>query len=110
MEKSIRIQLLGREYPLRISEENEGHTKTIASVVDKRLRAFREAHPDQSDTTAATITCLAQADELCTLRDELSQLQRLVLEQTALMKLRLENVLDKKLPANQPAEENPGNP
>ncbi len=73
MEKSIRIKLLGREYPLRVSEKDEDRTLALAGHVDDKLRSFRETHPDQSDTTAATITCLALADDLFSIKEELER-------------------------------------
>ncbi len=64
LQKTIRVSLLGREYTLRVKEENEGLTRELAQYVDGKLRAFREAHPEQSETTAAIITALAVAEEL----------------------------------------------
>lgn len=64
LQKTLRVTLLGREYTLRVKEENEGLTRELAQYVDGKLRAFREAHPEQSETTAAIITALAIAEEL----------------------------------------------
>lgn len=64
MQKSIRVQIAGRDYSLRVRVENETLTRELANYVDTKLRAFKEAHPEQSDTTAAIITALAIAEEL----------------------------------------------
>jgi cell division protein ZapA len=64
MQKSIRVRLLGRDYTLRVRDENETLTRELEEYVDGKLRAFRDAHPEQSDTTAAIITALAIAEEL----------------------------------------------
>jgi cell division protein ZapA len=76
MQKSIRVRLLGRDYTLRVRDENESLTRELEEYVDGKLRAFRDAHPEQSDTTAAIITALAIAEELFVeraARDELRE-------------------------------------
>jgi cell division protein ZapA len=62
--KSIRVTVLGQEYALRVREEDEMHTRRIAEEVDARMRAFREAHPEQAELTTAVIIALGLADEL----------------------------------------------
>lgn len=70
MEKSIRVRLMGREYALRVLPEHEARTRAYAAYVERKLQAFRTAHPDQSETTAALITALALAEELFAAREE----------------------------------------
>ncbi len=70
MEKPIRVSVMGREYALRVQEENEALMREVASYVDGRMQAFREAHPDQAKLTTAVITALALAEELHLLRRE----------------------------------------
>jgi len=69
MDKPIRVRLLGREYTLRVREEDEALTQEMAAYVSAKMEAFRNAHPDQSEITAAVITALALAEEVYTLRD-----------------------------------------
>ena len=69
MEKTVRVSLLGKEYALRVDEEDEQMTLDMAAYVDTKLHAFKEAHPEQSDITAAVITALAVAEELFSLRE-----------------------------------------
>lgn len=64
MEKSIRIRILGRDYPLRVRDGEEALTRDIAAYVNTKMEAFRDAHPEQSDLTTAVITALAIAEEL----------------------------------------------
>ena len=64
MEKPIRVEILGREYSLRVRPEDEELTLDIASYVDEKMQAFKEAHPGQSELTTAIITALAIAEEL----------------------------------------------
>jgi cell division protein ZapA len=68
--KSIRVHVMGREYGLRVQEEDESFTRKVASFVNERMEQFRDAHPEQAELTTAVITALALAEELHTLRDE----------------------------------------
>jgi cell division protein ZapA len=67
--KSIRVHILGREYALRVEEEDEEHTRSMAALVNRRMEAFKDAHPEQAELTTAVITALALADELHQMRD-----------------------------------------
>ena len=69
MEKSIRVRILGRDYPLRVQEEDEASTREMAASVDARMRTFKTAHPEQSDLVTAVVTALALAEELYTARE-----------------------------------------
>jgi cell division protein ZapA len=68
--KSIRVHILGREYALRVQEEDEAFTREMASFVNARMEQFRDAHPEQAELTTAVITALALAEELHTLKEE----------------------------------------
>ncbi len=68
--KSIRVQILGREYALRVQEGDEAHTRRIASSLDARMRKFNEAHPEQAELTTAVMTALTLAEELFLQRDQ----------------------------------------
>lgn len=70
MERSIRVRILGRDYPLRVrQEEDEAATRAMAASVDARMQAFKRQHPDQPDLVAAVVTALSFAEELGLLRD-----------------------------------------
>jgi cell division protein ZapA len=68
--KSIRVHVLGREYALRVDEEDEAFTREVASFVNARMEQFRDEHPEQAELTTAVITALALAEELHTLKEE----------------------------------------
>jgi cell division protein ZapA len=68
--KSIRVHILGREYALRVQEEDETFTREVASFVNARMEQFRDQHPEQAELTTAVITAMALAEELHTLREE----------------------------------------
>ena len=68
--KSIRVQILGREYALRVQEGDEAHTRRIASSLDARMQKFNEAHPEQAELTTAVMTALTLAEELFLQREQ----------------------------------------
>lgn len=68
--KSIRVQILGREYALRVQEGDEAHTRRIASSLDARMREFKDAHPEQAELTTAVMTALSLAEELYLQREK----------------------------------------
>ena len=56
MEKSIRVRILGRDYPLLVKEQDEALTREMAAYIDGKMQAFKKAHPDQSDLVMAVMT------------------------------------------------------
>lgn len=62
--KSIRVSILGRDYALRVSEDDEAQTRRLADYVNQKMQAFQNAHPEQAELTTAVITALALAEEL----------------------------------------------
>jgi cell division protein ZapA len=72
MEKSVRVKILGREYGLRVQEDDEQLTQEIAEYLDSKMRMFRDAHPEQQDVTTAVIAGLAVTEELFTQNNRLS--------------------------------------
>lgn len=71
--KSIRLQILDREYALRVTPEREAEMREIARNLDARMQAFMEAHPEQARLTTAVVTALALAEENHTLREAVSE-------------------------------------
>lgn len=68
--KSIRVHILGREYALRVQEDDEAFTREMASFVNARMEQFRDNHPEQAELTTAVITALALAEDLHTQKEE----------------------------------------
>ena len=67
MDKSIRVKILDREYPLRVNVENEARTREIAEAVDARMHAIRKHIPTEPDLTIAIMTALAYGEELASI-------------------------------------------
>ena len=75
MEKSIRVRVLSRDFALRVRAEDEAATRAFADHVDSKMRAFKEAHPEQPELTVAIVTALALAEELYAARDAQEHLE-----------------------------------
>jgi cell division protein ZapA len=68
--KSIRVQILGRKYALRVREKDEAHTRRVAASLDARMHQFSQEHPEQAELTTAVMTALSLAEELCLQREQ----------------------------------------
>jgi cell division protein ZapA len=93
MEKSIRVRVLGRDYALRVSEEDEAATREMVAYVDTKMRAFHRAFPDQPELTTAVIAALAIAEEYFALRDQRDRQQADVEDALVRMEKRLAGAL-----------------
>lgn len=74
--KSIRVNILGRDYALRVRDETEEQTRELARFVEARMRRFKEAHPEQAELTTAVITALTLAEELHDVREQREENQQ----------------------------------
>ena len=64
MDKSIRVKILDREYPLRVKPEEEARALAIAARVEERMQAIRRRLPAEPDLTIAVMAAMAVADDL----------------------------------------------
>jgi cell division protein ZapA len=93
MIKSTRVSILGKDYTLRVEEADEAATQEMAEYLDSRLRAFKSAHPEQSDLTAAIITGLAVTEKLFVERSEKLDPGKEINAQLDAMERKLSNAL-----------------
>lgn len=80
LEKSIQVTIMGRRYPLRVRSEDEALMYRLAAMIDGKMRAFREAHPEQSELTAAVIVALSLAETLHETQQALHELDETLYE------------------------------
>lgn len=92
--KSLRVEILDHEYPLRVSEEDEAFTRDVAAYVDERMRAVRNEIAGVSDLTYAVLGALAIAEELRLTREELARLRASVDADADALAETLDAVLD----------------
>lgn len=62
--KSIKVTVLGRQYPLVVNPKDEKMMLDIASYVDKRFRSFKSELSNQTETTVMVLSCLSIAEEM----------------------------------------------
>ncbi len=62
--KSIKVTVLGRQYPLKVDDDDVDNMHTIAHYVDERLRSFKSQLANQPDGTVMVLACLSLAEEV----------------------------------------------
>lgn len=81
--KSIKVTILGKQYPLKVEESEEEAMKRISQYVDEKFRQYKKELNKQPDTTIMTLAALSIAEELFEERKrnrELSQQEDKVLK------------------------------
>lgn len=62
--KSIKVTILGKQYPLKVEDSEEEAMKRIAQFVDDKFRQYKKELNKQPDTTIMTLAALSIAEEL----------------------------------------------
>ena len=63
------VEIFGEEYKL-VSDHQSDHLRHLASIVDDKMHAVANRHPNYSKTKVAILVGLNLADELLRLEDE----------------------------------------
>ncbi|MCC5925398.1 MAG: cell division protein ZapA [Bacteroidetes bacterium] len=61
---SIRVNILGKAYPLRVEPGEEQAMQEIADYVDERFKLFKRELSTQPEQTIMVLACLSIAEEL----------------------------------------------
>ncbi|MEX0780391.1 MAG: cell division protein ZapA [Balneolales bacterium] len=61
--KSIKVTVLGKQYPLKVNDGGEADMHEISAYVDKRFRDFKNRLANQSESTIMTMAALSIAEE-----------------------------------------------
>lgn len=81
--KSIKITILGKQYPLKVEESEMDTMFRIAQYVDERFRQYKKELSKQPETTVMVLAALSLAEEIFEERKhnrELSQQEDKVLQ------------------------------
>lgn len=81
--KSIKITILGKQYPLKVEDSEEDTMMRISQYVDEKFRQYKKELNKQPETTVMVLAALSIAEELFEERRrnrELSQQDDKVLE------------------------------
>jgi cell division protein ZapA len=92
-ERSLRVRLLDKEYPLRVAPGAEEATFRIAKEVDDRMRQIRRAIPYQPELTVAVMTALAMAEEVATKQAEIDRLRQAIASEAEVLERKLKGAV-----------------
>ena len=71
--KSIKINILGRPYPIKVEDDEEENMIKIAEYVDEKFRVYRRELSKQPDTTVMVLAALSIAEEMFTAKRKLHE-------------------------------------
>lgn len=74
--KSIKITILGKQYPLKVEDSEEETMMRIAQYVDDRLRQYKKELSKQPDTTIMVLAALSLAEEIFEERKRIRELSQ----------------------------------
>ncbi len=94
MSRTLRVNILDREYVLRVEREEDARlTREIADYVDAKMRAFRRSHPERPELTTAVIAALAIAEDLFAEKEASASLLKALQSATEDVTAQLDQVL-----------------
>jgi len=62
--KSIKVTILGRQYPLKVEEHEEELMLKISRYVDEKFKLYRQQLSKQPESTIMVLAALSLAEEL----------------------------------------------
>ena len=69
--ESIKVNIMGKQIPLRVEESEVENTRNIPQYVDEKFRLYRNQLSNQPDSTVMILACLNIAEEVFELRSKL---------------------------------------
>lgn len=72
--RSIKITILGKQYPLKVEDHEEETMVTICKFVDERFQTYRTQLVKQPESTVMVLAALSIAEELFEARQNSSDL------------------------------------
>lgn len=74
--KSIKVSILGKQYPLKVEDHEEENMIRICRFVDERFQTFRNQLVKQPESTVMVLAALSIAEELFEARQLTSDAQK----------------------------------
>lgn len=71
--KSVKVTILGKQYPLKVNPDDEENIHRIAAYVDEKFRLYRRDLTKQPDSTVMVLAALSIAEELYEARRKFSE-------------------------------------
>ncbi|HCD51425.1 MAG TPA: cell division protein ZapA [Balneolaceae bacterium] len=72
--KSIKVSILGKQYPLKVEDHEEENMISICKYVDERFQTYRQQLVNQPESTVMVLAALSIAEELFEARQDTSDL------------------------------------
>lgn len=74
--KSIKVTILGKQYPLKVEDHEEENMLRICKFVDDRFKTYRQQLVKQPESTVMALAALSIAEELFEVRNANSDLEK----------------------------------
>ncbi len=74
--KSIKVTILGRQYPIKVEDDEEETMQRIAAFVDDTFRQYKKELSKQNEATVMTMAALSMAEELFEVRKRSRELDK----------------------------------
>ncbi len=74
--KSIKVNILGKQYPLKVEDHEEENMIRICNFVDERFQTYRNQLVQQPESTVMVLAALSIAEELFEARQHTSDAQK----------------------------------
>ncbi len=74
--KSIKVTILGKQYPLKVEDHEEETMVRICKYVDERFQTYRNQLVKQPESTVMVLAALSIAEELFEARQNSSDLEK----------------------------------
>jgi len=71
--KSIKVTILGKQYPLKVADDEVEYMQQIAEFVDEKFRLYRRELSQQPESTIMVLAALSIAEELFEARNNVNQ-------------------------------------
>ena len=73
--KSIKVTILGKQYPLKVEDHEEEAMIRICKFVDERFKTYRQQLVKQPESTVMVLAALSIAEELFEARSANTELE-----------------------------------
>lgn len=73
--QSIKVTIMGKQIPLKVSEDEVDNMQRIARFVDEKFRLYRNELSNQPDSTVMILASLSIAEELFEIRSRLQHVE-----------------------------------
>ena len=93
MQRLVRFEVLGQEYPL-YTDATEEDVKEILDLVKNQLEAYAKSSSTLPANKLAILTSLNMAGKYVKLKKEFEQYRQTVAETVGLMKIKIDNSLE----------------